>query len=119
MSRSKSHTEESVEALETQLTYLLVEEYPSIRTGKVLGFPAFDEDKYVIGFFLHLTPTINIEHFTPIEELEDDFDHRKDQEKLARLLKDAIECYSNAIYCISNYDSLQSLLTIVSTELRR
>jgi hypothetical protein len=118
ISKSKSHTEGTIEDLESQLTYLLVREYSSIRTGKELGFPAFDEDMYVIGFFVHAPPTINIQHFIPTEQLEDDFDHRKDQESLARLLKDAIECHSKAVYSISNYDSLQSLLASVSTEVK-
>jgi hypothetical protein len=112
---SKSHTEGSGEDLESKFSYLLVEEYSSIRTMKVLGFPAFDEDKYVIGFFDHSTPTINIEHFFPIEQLEDDFDHT-DQTKAAHILSEAIKCHSKACYYIKKYESLHSLLENASTD---
>jgi hypothetical protein len=112
---SKSHTEGSVEDLESKFSYLLVEEYSSSQTTKVLGFPAFDEDKYVIGFFNHTAPTINIDNFIPIEKLEYDFDH-VDQTKAAHILSEAVKCRSNACYCIKNYESLHSLLEKASTD---
>jgi hypothetical protein len=100
--------------LESQFTYLHIEKYCSIRTKKVLGYPAFDEDRYVIGFFNHLTPSIMADQFIAIEHLSDDFDKSIDQEAVAHILQDAIGCRSKAVYCITNYDSLQSLLETAS-----
>lgn len=98
----------------SQFTYLMVKKYSSSRTKKVLGYPAFDEDRYVIGFFDPLTPSLTADHFKAIELLRDDFDGTTDQEILAQILKEAIGCQSKDIYCVTNFDSLRSLLETAS-----
>lgn len=114
ISKSMSCTTVSFEELMSQFTYLLVKEYSSNKTKKVLGYPAFDEDRFVIGFFNHLTPSITANQFIAIEQLCDDFDRITDQEVLTHILKEAICCRSQDIYCITNFDSLHSLLETAS-----
>lgn len=112
---SRSNTDGSFEDMELQFSYLLVEEYCSLQTEKALGYPAYDEDKFVIGFFSHLTPTIDLDHYIPIEQLENEFDHA-DQIKAACILSKAIESRSKTFYCIKDYKSLHSLLEIASSD---
>lgn len=89
--------------------------YHSMQNGSVLGYPAFNEEKHVIGFFPELSPEIGMNNFIPIHQLEMEFDDIE-QENAAQILNDAIESHSETLYCISNYDSLQSLLCSVSSE---
>jgi hypothetical protein len=112
---SKSNTDGSFEDMESQFSYLLVEEYCSLQTEKTLGYPAYDEDKFVIGFFSHSTPTIDLDHFIPIELSENEFDHA-DQMKAACILSKAIESHSKTYYCIKDFKSLNSLLEMASSD---
>jgi hypothetical protein len=112
---SKSQTEDSLEARESQVTYLLAKNYHSMQTGSILGYPAFNEEKNLIGFFPELSPEISMDNFIPIHQLEMEFDD-SEQENAAQILIDAIESHSETLYCISNYDSLQSLLSSASSD---
>lgn len=111
---SKSNTDGSNEHMESQFSYPLVEEYCSLQTEKILGYPAYDEDKFVIGFFSHLTPSISLGYFTPIEQLKNEFDHA-DQMKAAYILSKAIESRCKTFYCITDFESLQSLMEAASS----
>lgn len=110
---SKSHTEDSTEVWESQVTYLLAENYHTLQAGKALGYPAFNEEKLIIGFLGALSP--GMENFTPIHQLSKLFDETE-QENVAEILKDAIENRKDTLYCISNYDTLQSLLSSAYSE---
>jgi hypothetical protein len=86
----------------------------ALQTEKILGYPAYDEDKFVIGFFSHLTPSISLGYFTPIEQLKNEFDHA-DQMKAAYILSKAIESRCKTFYCITDFESLQSLMEAASS----
>ncbi len=87
--------------------------YHTLRTGNALGYPAFNEEKLIIGFFEALSP--DRKNFIPIHQLETLLDDTE-RENAAKILKDAIENRKDNLYCISNYDTLQSLLSSASSE---
>ena len=101
--------EESIEELEDQVTYVLAKQYKSLRSGQRLGFPAFDADRQIIGFFQDSTSKIGMERFIPIRRLANDFG-AVERDQAAQILRDAIESRSEALHCIKNYDSVNSLL---------
>jgi hypothetical protein len=115
---SKSDAKHSLEELESQVAYLLARQYFTIRAGNSLGFLVFNEDMHVLGFFQDLTSNTEMKDFIPIYQLEEDFDIFE-QEEAARMLRDAIESHSKALYCTSNYDSVHSLLASASSELEK
>jgi len=101
--------EESIEELEDQVTYVLAKQYKSLRSGQRLGFPAFNADRQIIGFFQDSASKIGMERFIPIRRLANDFG-AVERDQAAQILRDAIESRSEALHCIKNYDSVTSLL---------
>lgn len=107
--RRQQSEEDSQEELEAQVMYVLAKQYKSLRTGLRLGFPAFNSDKEIIGFFQESSNRAGMEKFLPIHHLKQDFG-AFEREQASQILKDSIESRSEALHCIKDYDSVSSLL---------
>jgi hypothetical protein len=107
--RHQQSEEESQEELESQVMYVLAKQYKSLRTGQRLGFPAFNVDKEIIGFFPESSTKVGVEKFISIHHLKQDLGVFE-REQASQILKDAIASRSEALHCIKDYDSVSSLL---------
>jgi hypothetical protein len=107
--RHQHSEEESQEELESQVMYVLAKQYKSLRTGQRLGFPAFNIDKEIIGFFPESSTKVGVEKFISIHHLKQDFG-AFERDQASQALKDSIASRSEALHCIKDYDSVSSLL---------
>jgi len=106
---TRQDVEESQEELESQVTYVLAKQFKALRTGHRLGFPAYNSEKKLLGFYQESNNQVGVERFVPISQLQEDFGpHEKDQAAL--ILNEAIESRSEAVYSIKDYGSVSSLL---------
>uniref|UniRef100_A0A7S2MLS8 Uncharacterized protein n=1 Tax=Helicotheca tamesis TaxID=374047 RepID=A0A7S2MLS8_9STRA len=107
----EQQTEENFEGegQQANVEYILAKQYKSLRTGNVLGFPAFNAAKEILGFYRESSMKVGIGHFTPISRHKDEFGP-SELEQATRILEDAIAKKSQAVHAMKDWGSLYSLI---------
>jgi hypothetical protein len=102
------------EYFQTDVFYIFAKVFKSLKTDQVLGFPAYNEYKELIGFYkISNLTTIGSEDFDPIERYHDEFGPEElDQAK--QVLKDALSRQSKAVCTLEDWGSLASMVEHVS-----
>lgn len=103
--------EEEIEAERRQkkVEYILAKQFKSIRTGEQLGFPAFNSEKVIIGFYRESTMKVGVGRFVPLSKHKDEFGPRQ-MAQATLFLEDAIENNNSAVHSLRDWGSLQSMI---------
>ena len=97
------------DGLQREVTHVLAIQYTSPHTGLSLGFPAFNQDKDIIGFYRESHSKVGVGRFVPLSRLEIDFSST-DRQKVSRCLIGALENRSPAVYSIHDWGSINHLV---------
>jgi len=103
--------EEEIEAERRQkkVEHILAKQFKSIRTGEQLGFPAFNSEKVIIGFYRESTMKVGVGRFVPLSKHKDEFGPRQ-MAQATLFLEDAIENNNSAVHSLRDWGSLQSMI---------
>lgn len=103
--------EEEIEAERRQkkVEYILAKQFKSLRTGLQLGFPAFNSEKVIVGFYRESTMKVGVGRFVPLSKHKDEFGPRQ-MAQATLFLEDAIENNSSAVHSLRDWGSLQSMI---------
>mmetsp|Transcript_24401 Transcript_24401/g.35831 ORF Transcript_24401/g.35831 Transcript_24401/m.35831 type:complete len:200 (-) Transcript_24401:60-659(-) len=94
---------------QANVEYILAKQYKSLRTGNVLGFPAYNAAKEILGFYRESSMKVGIGQFIPISRHKDDFGP-SELAQAKRILEDAIVKKSQAVHAMKDWGSLYSLI---------
>mmetsp|Transcript_8552 Transcript_8552/g.16116 ORF Transcript_8552/g.16116 Transcript_8552/m.16116 type:complete len:589 (-) Transcript_8552:61-1827(-) len=94
--------------------YIFAKVFKSLKTDQVLGFPAYNDFKELIGFYKAMTlKSIGSVDFDPIERHYDEFGP-EELSQAKQVLQDALSRQSKAVYALEDWDSLSSMVEHVS-----
>jgi len=96
------------DAHKTDIHFVLAKLFKSIDTGKCLGFPAFNENKSLLGFYVESDRKLSSGTFVPLEHFDEFGPNEISHAKL--ILEQAMEKNSQAVHEIKNFESLPSML---------
>ena len=97
------------ERRQKKVEYILAKQFKSIRTGEQLGFPAFNSEKVIVGFYRESSMKVGVGRFVPLSRHKDEFGPRQIAQATL-FLEDAIENHSNAVHSLQDWGSLQSMI---------
>jgi hypothetical protein len=105
---------EGTERHPNDVMYVLARNYKVSRTGKPLGFPVFNSNKELVGFFKvndkkQGNNTSFSEMFLPISCFAQDFGP-VEREQATQILNVAIESRIEALHCLTDYNNSVSKL---------
>jgi len=106
--REEQSTVES-EHVQTEVAYVLAKQYKSPKSGNLLGFPAYNTAKSLLGFYRESSTNVAVGQFTPITRLEHQFG-ATEQSQASRHLSDVIENTSKTLYVVNDWGSVASLI---------
>ena len=98
-----------IRAMESEIFYVISKQYKSVRTGSRLGFPVFNREQQLIGFYQNHDKSSS-DYLIPITMLEDEFGPRE-LEQATQILSDAIVANSGEVDNIERYDSVHDMLS--------
>merc|ERR1711871_1788938 len=61
------------ESRESEVEYVLAKQYKAARTGERLGFPAYNANKEILGFYKDVSGKVGVGQFTPISQHRNEF----------------------------------------------
>jgi hypothetical protein len=99
--------------IETQISYVLAIPYKTVRSGQSCGYPCFNSEKQLIGFFEHIARTLNAlgaEHFVPISLFGFDIIDSLEKEVAHNTLNAAIASNSKFLLPVKECQSVPSVL---------
>jgi len=99
----------SNEPHESEVEYVLAKQYKTLRNGTRLGFPAFNPQKEILGFFREGNGKIGVGQFVPISHHCDDFGPLEILQA-SEILEDFIAKKSDAVHYLKDHASITSLL---------
>jgi hypothetical protein len=94
---------------EGDVSYVLAKNYKSLRTGERLGFPAYNTDKELLGFYHESNHKLGVGQFIPIGRHREDFGPLEIMQA-TEILQEAIDSKSEAVHDIKEWGSLANLL---------
>jgi hypothetical protein len=96
------------ESRENEVEYVLAKQYKALRTGERLGFPAYSENKEILGFYRE-QPGGAVRQFSPISRHRNDFGPLEIMQA-TEILEDAIKKKSDAVHLLKDWGSIENLL---------
>mmetsp|Transcript_31160 Transcript_31160/g.35953 ORF Transcript_31160/g.35953 Transcript_31160/m.35953 type:complete len:698 (+) Transcript_31160:358-2451(+) len=94
---------------ECDVHYVLVKEYSLPRSSEPVGFPAYNSNCEVIGFYRESSSSIGISNFTNIIKMQHKFSP-SDILELRKMLRSHIDSNSQAVYNLTEFGSVANLL---------
>jgi hypothetical protein len=92
---------------ESEVAYVLAKRYVSLRTGERLGFPAFTQNKELLGFYRETS--VGVGQFIPILRHSQDFGPMEIMQA-TDILQEAINNKSEAVHALKDWGSISNLL---------
>jgi hypothetical protein len=105
------HFDFETEVSKSDIRYILAKFFKSSSTKRCIGFPAFDDDMVLIGFYVESDRRLCSGSFDPLANFNEFGPQEIGQAK--QILEQAIEKQSEAVHDISNFDSLASMINHV------
>ena len=96
------------ESRENEVEYVLAKQYKALRTGERLGFPAYSENKEILGFYREQGGGA-IRQFSPISRHRNDFGPLEILQA-TEILEDAIKKKSDAVHSLKDWGSIENVL---------
>jgi hypothetical protein len=96
------------ESRENEVEYVLAKQYKALRTGERLGFPAYSDNKEILGFYRE-QPGMAVRQFSPISRHRTDFGPLEIMQA-TEILEDAMSKKSEAVHSLKDWGSLENLL---------
>ena len=93
--------------LESEVEHVLARQYKSFRTGERLGFPAYNVDRTILGFYRDSPRNAGVRQFIPVSD-EDFGPSEKMQAK--KILDEAISTNSGAVQSVKECGSIACVL---------
>lgn len=94
---------------EDEVAYVFAKQYKSPRTGEQCGFPAYNLDKELLGFYSDPTAGSGVAQFVPLGRYRDDFGPLEIMQA-TEALHDALDTKSELIYALKDWGSISNLL---------
>ena len=96
------------ESREDEVEYVLAKQYKALRTGERLGFPAYSENKEILGFYREQGGG-GVRQFSPISRHRNDFGPLEILQA-TEILEDAIKKKSDAVHSLKDWGSIDNVL---------
>jgi hypothetical protein len=99
--------------IETQVSYVLAIPYKTLRSGQSCGYPCFNSEKHLIGFFEHIARRLNAlgaERFVPISFFGSEIIDSLEKEVAHNTLNAAISSNSKFLLPVKECQSVYSAL---------
>lgn len=96
------------ESRENEVEYVLAKQYKAVRTGERLGFPAYSENKEILGFYREQRAG-GARQFSPISRHRNDFGPLEILQA-TQILDDAINKKSEAVHSLREWGSIENVL---------
>ena len=99
-----------LENRQADVQYVFAKVFKSLRTDEILGFPAYSITKELLGFYRETSMgTSGSGQFVIFHKYDDEFD-RDEMDQASRILKEAILKRSRAVYALTDWESLSSMV---------
>ena len=105
----KVNEEIEVKRIEKTIQYVLAKQFKSKRTDEQLGFPAFNHQKTIVGFYRESSVHLGVSRFVLLSQRMDDFGPSEILQATC-VLEDVIKKNDRALHSIKDYKSLESLV---------
>jgi hypothetical protein len=102
------------ECLSTDVFYIFAKVFKSLKTDQVLGFPAYNEYKELLGFFnVSALAVGRTEDFVPIQKYQHEFGP-EELIQAKQVLQNALSRQSKAVLTLDDWGSISSMVEHVS-----
>ena len=92
---------------ESEVEYVLAQQFKSVRNGQRLGFPAYSEDREILGFYCDSPRSAGLRQFMPISD--QDFGPAE-KRHATNILDEAISTNSRAVQSVKDCGSIANVL---------
>lgn len=106
--QQKSLAADSI-SLESEVEYVLAKQYKALRDGKRLGFPAFNDQMEILGFFREENEKVGVGQFVHIGSHSEDFGPLEILQA-HEILRDFIDKGSDAVHRLKDHGTIPRLL---------
>ena len=94
---------------ESEVEYVLAKQYKALRDGKRFGFPAFNDQMEILGFFREENEKVGTSQFVHISNYSEDFGPLEILQA-HEILRDFIDKGSDAVHSLKDHGTIQRLL---------
>mmetsp|Transcript_30265 Transcript_30265/g.46191 ORF Transcript_30265/g.46191 Transcript_30265/m.46191 type:complete len:669 (+) Transcript_30265:281-2287(+) len=94
---------------EDEVAYVFAKQYKLPRTGEQCGFPVYNLDKELLGFYNDPTAGSGVAQFVPLSRYRDDFGPLETMQATENL-HDALDTKSELVYALKDWGSISNLL---------
>ena len=107
--RAPPRVYEEEESRESEVEFVLAKQYKALRSGERLGFPAYNANKEILGFYRESSTKVGVGQFIPISRHRNDFGPLEIMQA-TEILEDALEKKSDAVHALKDWGSISNLL---------
>jgi hypothetical protein len=95
--------------IESEVAYVLAKEYKALRTGERLGFPAYNTNKEILGFYRESNGKVGVGSFHTLSRHRNDFGPLQVLQA-NEILENAIAKKSESVHALKDWGSMANLL---------
>jgi hypothetical protein len=104
-----NHDDSEQHGRESDVEYVLAKQHKSLRTGEILGFPAYSASREIVGFYRESGNKVGVGEFVPISRHARDFGPMEIMQA-SEILSDAIAKKSKAVHALKDWGTISNLL---------
>ena len=97
------------ESVETEVAYVLAKQYKAARTGERLGFPAYNANKEILGFYRESNGKVGVGSFHPLSRHRNDFGPLEVLQA-NEIFERAVANKSDAVHALKDWGTMANLL---------